>query len=221
MALYPPEKIVTVEFYRVILEFLSLVFLQTPEPDIVDQLVTGNPFGGWPVDSQDPDLKNGLALLEGFCATWQPQEIDLLRQDFSALFEGVDQALVPPYESVHLAGGPDVFDPQTLAVRAYYERYGLKVPLKDRLPDDHLSYEFQFLATFCDQLVEAWRIRDAAAITALLDDALTFMTAHPLRWLPTFSSRVSSLAQSDFYRGMALLALATVRGLQDYLRYLK
>lgn len=220
MPLYQPDKMVTIEFYRVILEFLSLVFLEEPTAEIVAQLARGNPFGDWPVDSGSSDLKQGLDTLEHFCATWQEAELQALRQDYRRLFMKADKALASPFESEFLSEDDSRPERQALEVRSIYERYGLQVPMKHQIPDDHLSFELQFMATLCDQLVNAWRIGEPAAINRLFTDGLSFLDRHLLLWLGRFSDRVLQCSQTDFYRGMALVARASVGDLREYLQYL-
>jgi len=220
MPLYQPDKMVTIEFYRVILEFLSLVFLEEPTAEIVAQLAEGNPFGDWPVDSKSADLKKGLDTLERFCTSWHETDLEALKQDFTRLFLGLDKTLAPPYESVFLSDDHLMFEKQTLEVRSAYERYGLQVPMKNQIPDDHISFELQFMATLCDQLVNAWRIGEPRAIDMLFADGLAFLDEHLLLWLGRFSDRVQQFSQTEFYCGMALVAKASVGDLRDYLKYL-
>ncbi|MCK5145857.1 molecular chaperone TorD family protein [bacterium] len=221
MTFYQPDKIMTIEFYRVILEFFSLVFQDLPEETTVDQLVQGNPFEDWPVDSDTAALKDGLDLLEAFCGQWSPKQLQLIRDDYTKLFLNHDKILAPPYESLFLSDDHSLYKEQILKVRAAYKQYGLQVPQKNQISDDHLCFELQFLATICDQLVNTWRENNQPAIDSLLRDALTFLEMHLLKWLPEFVERVVKYADTDFYRGVAMVTGASVKDLHSYLKYIQ
>lgn len=203
-----------ITFYRVTLEFLSQVFLDLPNEAVMKHLVQANPFKAWPVDSDAPDLSRGLDLLVSFCAHWTPAQLEVLTLDYTRLFLGLDRTLVPPYESVFLSDDHLMFEKQTLEVRALYEQYDLQVPKKHQIPDDHLSYECQFVAALCDQLVCAWQGGEHGAVTSLKKAICQFLDTHLLRWLPDFCDRVLLHGDTGFYKGMALVAKVTAADLR-------
>jgi TorA maturation chaperone TorD len=204
-----------ITFYGVTLKFLSRVFLDLPDQVLIKHLIGGNPFSHWPADSDTPELRRGLDLLTSFCTHWTAEQLEVLTLDYTRLFVGLDRTLAAPYESVFLSEDHLLFEKQTLAVRAVYEQYDLQVPEKNQIPDDHLSYELQFVAALCDQLVRAWQGREHRAMTLLQTDLCQFLDTHLLQWLPAFCDRVALYGETGFYRGMALMTKATAADLRQ------
>jgi len=217
--MFEPEKIVQCEFYRVILEFLSLVFLVNPDEALMAKVISGDAFKQWPVDSENPKHAQALELLDGFCKSYKNNGLARVQQDYVCLFSGAENILAPPYESVFLSENNLIFEKQTLEVRIVYEQFGLKVPLRDEIPDDHLSYELQFIATMCDMIINAINKKDIKAIISLVNDCQRFLDDHLLKWISAFTARVAEHAKTDFYRGMSLMTLVTVKDFRQYLRY--
>jgi TorA maturation chaperone TorD len=212
--------IANISFYRVTLEFLSQVFLDLPDQALMKHLVQANPFKDWPVDSDTPELSRGLDLLASFCTHWTPEQLEVLTLDYTRLFLGLERTLAAPYESVFLSDDHLMFETQTLEVRAIYEQYDLQVPKKHQIPDDHLSYECQFVAALCDQLVCAWQRREHGVVTLRQEALCQFLDHHLLQWLPAFAERVLTHGDTEFYRGMALVAKVTATDLRQDLERL-
>lgn len=197
------------EFYHGTFEFLARVFLDVPELTFFERLVQANPFQNWPVKSDCPDLRRGLDLLDLFCTNWTPAQLGALKSDYTHLFLGLDKTLAPPYESVFLSEDHLLFERQTLEVRAFYSRHELKVREDERIPDDHLGYELQFVATLCQRLASS-----ASSANPLLRDLVKFLDVHLLSWLPDLCDRVLTHGTTEFYKGMALVTNATVTDLR-------
>ncbi|WP_236783618.1 TorD/DmsD family molecular chaperone [Azospirillum humicireducens] len=86
-------------------------------------------------------------------------------------------------------------------------RIGLETDLRrppfDRLPDDHVAVELALLATLLD--------RGRAA------DSVRFLDRHPLRWVPSFCSRIATRCREPFFAGIAILTNAHLDHLRDRL----
>ena len=123
--MFEPEKIDTLEFYRGIFEFFSLIFLTEPDEAILDKVLAGDAFLHWPVDSEKPELKQALDLLNSYCDSWESKQLEDLKFDYARLFLGLEKTFAPPYESVFLSEDHLLFDKETLQVRAGYEKFGL------------------------------------------------------------------------------------------------
>jgi TorA maturation chaperone TorD len=102
---------------------------------------------------------------------------------FNRLFVGPKAPVAPPFASVYLEPEPQLMGQSTLHVRQIYELVGLRSPLKNIIPEDHLSFE-----------LDAYR-QLAVASTEVASPELTalqhyFLNRHMHRWLPEFISRV-------------------------------
>lgn len=188
---------------------LSRLLLDQPERTWFQSLIDEDLFGESPFAGDQPDVVDGLALLQSWSADWaggigDEQLLDL-RVDYTRLFTGVAKLPVAPWESVYFTEERLLFREQTLAVRAWYRRFGLASEKLYNEPDDHIGLEVSFAAHLAREALEALAAGDAAEAQRLLDAQRDFLDQHLLRWGPLWCSLVERYAQSDFYRGLALL----------------
>ena len=158
--------------------------------------------------------------MQDFCKRWVPEQIDDLKFDYTRLFIGLESILAPPYESVYLSQDHIMFDKQTLNVRHFYEKYHLRVPKKNVQPDDHIGYELHFIALLCHRIVVEFQEGGHEGADQTILDLSNFLDRHLLLWLEAFVNRVVKQAQTDYYRGIALLTQSSVECLSDTVRAL-
>ncbi len=83
-----------------------------------------------------------------------------------------------------------------------YKKQALKLAEGIDLPEDHLAFMREFMATLADRAVEA---RAASDMTALHENLLlsqAFLKHHILNWYPEFSALAARLVDERFYRGL-------------------
>lgn len=113
-------------------------------------------------------------------ADWQAVEFC-----FNRLFIGPRAPIAPLFASVYLEAEPQLMGPSTMRVREIYELAGLKSPLKNIIPEDHISYELDCLHQFSVSLNEI----PSDEIIAMRD---YLFQSHLQRWLPSFIHRIRS-----------------------------
>lgn len=122
-----------------------------------------------------------------------------------------------------------MFDDATLDVREFYRKYGLEVPEKNAVPDDHIGYELLFLAWLCGRAASCTgeghekspsEARDTADLESARNGAgsfavpaamVDFLSKHVLPWSGRFAAAVIDKAATSFYRGAAHLMNGTIR----------
>lgn len=109
---------------------------------------------------------------------WQAVEFS-----FNRLFVGPKAPIAPPFASVYLEAEPQLMGPTTMRVREIYELAGLQSPLKNRIPEDHISYELDCLRQFSVALNQI----PSPEMNAMRDYLLF---NHLQRWLPSFIKRI-------------------------------
>ncbi len=82
-------------------------------------------------------------------------------------------------------------------VEAWYRDHGYSVTDRLHRPPDFLAFELGFLAHLLDD--------GGRSEAETLSLAHGFLTAHPLRWVPRFSQKVSQSCKTPFYGGLARL----------------
>lgn len=193
-----------------IYQLLSTLYTKPPEEELLRFLKD------WVASQTDvssqmlsPQMRRGLALLEGFFKTWEGKSEEALEEavsvEFTKLFRGVKlhYSPLPPYESVYRQEDGRTFGESAIAVRQEYRRFGLG--LGDVLsgePPDHISFELEFMRLLCGQEAEAWKKDDKDEALRLLQAAKEFVAEHLLTWLPQLCYQIREYASLDLFRGL-------------------
>ncbi len=186
--------------------FLGRCFYEAPRAEWLAALAADRLFQDWPFPSDDENTTAGLALLTAFCKAWDPAGPGALTWDFNRLFVGPGEMLAAPWESVYRSKTKLTFQEPTLHVREIYERFGVQSPAIHREPDDHLGLELAFVATLSDMAARAAAMRDATRLARCFQAQKDFLQDHLLAWAPACLALVEEHAETDYYRGAALLA---------------
>lgn len=189
--------------------FLSRVFLAPPDGPLLVQLSGPGVLEEWPL--RDPESRTGLELLRH---SFPAETLEPMNAEYRRLFLGPERVLACPYESVYLSEEHLTFGPETLAVRHWYHRYGVRAPAEGREPDDHIGLELGFVSHLCLRGLDAVEDEDEEGLDEAFGALGDFTTAHLLRWADHCLDHVAEHADTYFYRGIAGLARGLLRGLE-------
>ena len=174
------------------------------------------PFGG-----ELSETAAGLELLQKWThennAGLSDKSFDGLRADNMRLFVGVGQVLAAPWESVYFNDGRMVFQEQTLQVRDWFRRFGVETEKLHKEPDDHIGLELSFLAHLATLGLQAIEAKDDNKFEEIVEAQRRFIVEHPLKWVPVWCKLVEEKANTDFYRGLAMLVLGALFSLAKIL----
>ena len=214
----------TVQAYRVLCEFCSLVLCESPSDEVLDRLIEQRalmleqPFSAVApaAASQLHDVLARAASEEGAAVK------TALRRDYAYLFYMVGSSGTSPFESVYRTDDRTMFGPTTLEVLEAYRAWGVQVPGQGSVPDDHLGFELLFLAHVLGEAERAMAGEDedadaSAAASAeaqrALDAARALLADHVLVFAPVFLANVKTRAKEPAYRAVAELAAASIASL--------
>lgn len=188
---------------------LSRILYTYPDKAWLQSLADEDVFSESPLGNNQPDVQDGLELLQGWTRTARggitSEAFDDLRVDYTRLLMGPGTILAPPWESVYFNEERLVFQEQTIQVRAWYRRFGVETANANQEPDDHIGLEFAFVAHLAQQALIALDQQEQTVFESLLAAQHEFLSKHPLSWVPQWCSLVESQANTDFFRGVALL----------------
>ena len=190
--------------------FLGRCFYEAPRAEWLTAFAVDRLFEAWPFSSGDDRTAAGLALLAKFFRGWNPERLGALTWDFNRLFVGPGEMLAAPWESVYRSKTKLTFQESTLQVRELYERFGVQAPAIHREPDDHLGLELAFVATLSDLAAGAAAGNDTARLARCFEAQKDFLQDHLLAWAPACLALVEKHAETDYYHGVALLALGSL-----------
>lgn len=200
---------------------LGKLLLDAVEPEQLDALRRQDVFSEIPFAEEQPAVIRGLALvrsaMDESAGLSLDEQVARLEADYIRLFVGPGRMLAPPWESTFFNDGRLLFQEETLQVRQWYRRYGLKAAKLGSEPDDHIALELRFLAFLAEVALEAAQKGDEAALGQAMDAQRQFLSEHVLRWVPLWCERVIEHASGDFYRGVAFLVRGTLTELSAML----
>lgn len=200
---------------------LGRILYTYPEKNWFQALADGEVFSESPLGNDQPDVQQGLALLQSWAQTvragMSSEAFDELRVDYTRLMLAGDRVLAPPWESVYFSEERLVFQEQTMQVRAWYHRFGVDATNHAQEPDDHIGLEFAFVAHLAQQALAALEQDEPDTFENALAAQREFLSEHLLRWAPQWCNLVESQAYTDFFRGIALLTKGILAELTEEL----
>lgn len=124
--------------------------------------------------------------------------------DFTGAFYGVttlEGRTAMPYESLFREGGQLLMGtPRGEVYRAFKAR-GMRVAAGLDMPEDHLSFIFDFMAELCDRCAKSLRDGDEGEAARLLDEQLSMLEDHVASWYGDFRALADKLVTTRFYHG--------------------
>lgn len=182
---------------------VSQLFLAAPNPELRAALQDDDALAEWPL--ADPQSQRGISMLREAVREGNVDSREDLERDHLYLFTGIGKPLAQPFESPYLSKEGLLFEEQTVAVREAYAAHGLRVP-NPRVPDDHIGYEFAFVAHLAGQAAEV----NVGALPALHG----FVGQHLGCFAGEVAEALREHARTAIYRALAELSegvLAHVR----------
>lgn len=188
---------------------LGKILLSNPEKSWLQPLLDEEVLLESPYGSGQPHVIQGVRSL----TRWgdrskkgiEDETLTDLKVDYTRLFTGIKKVPVAPWESVYFSDERLVFQAQTLDVRSWYRRYGLEAVNLHQEPDDHIGLELAFVSHLAKLGVAALEAKDEETFEALLQAQRNFLKGHLLRWGPLWCNLIDRYAETDFYRGIALV----------------
>lgn len=176
--------------------------------EVDDELIStleATPHG----DETGPSLADeGFRLMKAYLEIDRSDTITELAVDFARLFlvRTAHERNAPyPFESVYTTDNRTTMGDARDRVLASYREEGIDKSALWTLGEDHIALELEFEQILCQKAVEALAARKGGEARRLLSKQREFLVHHLLSWTPPFIEAMSSTAQTDFYRGLALM----------------
>ena len=179
---------------------LGMLLYNEPSLKSISMLINDDPFTELPYAEENEAVLKGQELMLSWLKSGDAEGLtDEARSDYTRLFVGPGKVLAPPWGSVYLNHDRLLFDENTLVVRQFYERFGMKIKEKYKEPDDHIGIELEFLAHLAEQGEDK----------AMVSFAKTLISP----WAPLWNNDVQKYARTGYYRGLANMATGGVQEL--------
>ena len=127
-----------------------------------------------------------------------------LATDFTMCFDGVETVggeVAAPYASVFLGEKALLNQEPRHEVYKIYRSEAIAPDGKVNLPEDHLSFELDFLAVLSERAAEALGQDDIAEVLRILDVSQSFIVNNILTWLDMLTELANKVLKTRFYKG--------------------
>ena len=181
-------------------EFLASVYKLELTVDQIEALAAQ----GLPLD--DEFVGAGYARIKEYLRHRDSGTRQELAVDYARVFlcaGQYEQIMAPPYESVYTSEEHLLMQDARDAVLARYRSEGLDLPADNTTPEDHLSFEYQFMAKLVEREQEALASGDVERLACVRAKERAFFDEHLANWVPLLCADVRKHAKTDFYRGVA------------------
>lgn len=157
---------------------------------------------------EDENLGKGYSRISEYLQGRTPKTRQDLAVDYAHTFLGAgnyEAIMAPPYESVFTSRERILMQEARDGAVAFYRAEGLGLPRDGGTPEDHVSFEMQFMAEMIDRMAAAVQNGDAQGASHNFQVQKDFFEQHLANWLPDFSDAIKEHCNTDFYRGIAEL----------------
>ncbi|BBV01771.1 molecular chaperone [Providencia hangzhouensis] len=193
-------------------DVLRRLFMEEPTPELLSYL-SDSGLLLFPCDEALPAMKNAINEMHKDLNNRRIQanteDFENLHWDFTRLFIGPEAPPAAPWESTYVSRDKLLFQESTLAVKSFYEQYGVHLPEGDMEAADHIGYELDFMwhlslriTEFIDSETENV---DWTKVNALLLGSATFLNTHLLAFITPFCRSMYNHAETVFYRQLSSL----------------
>lgn len=127
-----------------------------------------------------------------------------LATDYTMCFDSVEtvnEEVAAPYASVFLSEEALLNQAPRLEVFKIFISEGIELKTGVNLPEDHLSFELEFLAVLSERAAAA-ATKDTAAALHNLQLSLDFINNNILTWIGLLAERAELLLETRFYHGL-------------------
>ncbi|CDX04179.1 Nitrate reductase delta subunit [Desulfitobacterium hafniense] len=180
--------------------FFSYIFMTLPNTEFVDKILRLMTDG-------ELQSKMRLDLIESYiksCAVKTlPTVLQEILVDRTQLLRGINEdGCPPPYESLYVKRPPqDVMG----EITSLYNKANCTLAEDVHDSREYIGVELNFMVMLCMKQWIALESNDANTAKNMSDLQIQFFNEHLSRWIPHYARRMYEYAQTDFYKGIALL----------------
>lgn len=200
-------------FYRMLSSIYYLELKQEQIDSIAEQDFSAFTSG-------DPLFDEGMADIRRYLkrrnsSTRQEMAVDYARNILGMGARSKDDRTAMPYESLFTSESRLLMQDSRDEVFRAFKKSRLKLADGVDVPEDHLSFMFEYLAIMSDRAIEALKDDSLEEAHVNLSIQQTYMEEHLLNWIDDFCRALLASASTPFYRGVAKVTQAFVHSDAD------
>ncbi len=159
----------------------------------------------WAASAENPPVSSGV--LGEYFASLKGADIEAVRSEnaikYAKLLLGASSNPVIPYESPYTSPEHIMKQKSWAQVKAIFAGNGFALDESLGLPEDHISFELEFMAHMCRREQDLLERLDAVGLAANRATQRCFLTDHLLAWTGAFCDDLAWKSQGGFYAGIA------------------
>lgn len=195
------------ETYR----FLSQMIVKELTQEAIDELAREQ----WPEDTGNANLDRGYDLLRRYFAFSEGDRRSQLAVEYARIFlaAGVyerGKRTAVPYESVFTSEERVVMGDARDGVVAWFAEDGFQVDPELHEPEDHLSFELEYLSVMNERAGALLRANDRSGLARNVRRQIAFVDEHLLNWVGELAVVAADFARTSFYLGMLDVAVGAL-----------
>lgn len=143
-----------------------------------------------------------------------------LSADYTGAFLGTkvrDGNQAMPYESLFRDESGLLMRQPRNEVYHFYKQANVMLKGDLNIPEDHLAFEFEFMAILCDRAADHLAEGDLDGCRKQIELQSEFFESHIASWFGEFYDRAMGFVETRFYRGVLKITKAFLEGERDAL----
>lgn len=182
---------------------LASFYFKELDQDGIDRLAESDLAN---MEAGDELMREGYADMAAYLKRRDEGTRQELASDFACTILAAgsyDERRATPYESVFTSeSGLLMQEARDDVYRLFCEQH-LGVDESLRTPDDHLSFEFEFMAIQAEAAAHALDCGEVGEARRVMDVQRSFHRLHLLNWIDAYTGCMESCARTQFYRGLS------------------
>jgi len=192
-------------------KILHSLFCQYPEPEFIEQFRHQEIIDLWPSYNKSSSAGVQLIMRALYNETRSDKESIELKLDYTRLFIGVGEPVCPPWGSIYLSPSQLVNDESTLELVNFYRSIGVNIEVGNNEPIDHIGLMMLVLSYLFEELASDKSNGEH------FGSCIVFFRHHFCPWVGCFLKELEQHADTDFYKGLSLLAQSYVSEVKQLL----
>lgn len=198
-------------FYR----YLSRLFYRELDEGLIESIERTQPVLSLSDDMDECEraFARGSNKMVKYAACRNADTLTQSRCDYARVFLGAGSTTddpVSPFESVYTSEEHLLMQGSRDEMFCILIEAGLALDDDFNMPEDHISFEFQYLAHLLDAEAVACESGNVERAYAAGQASENFFARHIANWVPRFCEAAGQLAKTSFYRGLAECTAAWV-----------
>lgn len=187
-------------------ELLRRTFIEEPSSLFIKLLTEHEIITSFPFSKENNLIQEGVLQVQKYLESEymsDEESHENLHWDFTSLFIGPHKLPAPPWESAYLNRDRLLFQEETLKVRRVYLKHLFLPKYYGLEADDHIGLELDFMYQLSELALKNYSNKDMGGFGEVLDDQISFLQDHLIKWISAFCKDIYENASTNFYRGMS------------------